>query len=142
MSFNAKLSALFLLVGLLATNSVPAEVYRWYDENGRAHYSDKNSTTANNRLPIRTYSNTSNAGTRNNTDKKLVMYATSWCGYCKKARKYFRNHRIAYTEYDIEKNIQAKAEYQQLGAPGVPLLLMGQKSMVGFSEHNFENFYR
>ncbi|WP_198147347.1 glutaredoxin family protein [Gilvimarinus polysaccharolyticus] len=33
---------------------------------------------------------------------RVVMYA-SWCGYCKKARRYFRANNIPFTEYDIEK---------------------------------------
>ena len=33
---------------------------------------------------------------------KVVMYSTSWCGYCKKAKNYFEANKIAYIEKDIE----------------------------------------
>ena len=72
---------------------------------------------------------------------KIVMYATSWCGYCKKARTYFKDKRIEYTEYDIEDNYGAKLKYDSLGGKGVPLIVMGDNIMRGFSVKNFEKYY-
>lgn len=31
----------------------------------------------------------------------VVLYATDWCGYCKKTRDFFKQHNIAFVEYDI-----------------------------------------
>ena len=31
----------------------------------------------------------------------IVMYSTNWCPYCRKARLFFRQANIPYTEYDI-----------------------------------------
>src|SRR5688572_11162804 len=28
--------------------------------------------------------------------KQVIMYATSWCGYCKKAREYFKSSGVSY----------------------------------------------
>lgn len=146
MMLNSKLTSfLVLLVCMLTVNIASAEVYRWYDEYGRVHFSDKASKTTTNssKLPIRTYNESRDYGESTwGLDEKLIMYATSWCGYCKKARKYLKGKRIPYTEYDIENDSRAKAEYDQLGAPGVPLFLMGKKQMSGFNEQSFEAFYR
>lgn len=73
---------------------------------------------------------------------RVVMYATSWCPYCRKARNYFRDNGIPFTEYDIEKNAQARREYDALGARGVPVILVGKKRMNGFSAAGFEKLYR
>ncbi|MGR8931545.1 MAG: glutaredoxin domain-containing protein [Gammaproteobacteria bacterium] len=139
-------STLVFLACALSANIALSDVYRWYDENGRAHFSDRPTMDDRSdavKLPIRTYDRGSdNRESYNETDSQLVMYATSWCGYCKKARKYLKANRIPYTEYDIEKDSRAKAEYDQMGSPGVPLFLVGDKHMSGFSEQAFENFYR
>jgi glutaredoxin len=68
----------------------------------------------------------------------VVMYATSWCPYCAKARAYFGKKGIAYTEYDVEKSPSAKAEFRRLGGRGVPLILVGREKMSGFSEEGFD----
>ena len=72
---------------------------------------------------------------------KVTMYATSWCGYCKKARQYFTRKRIKYKEYNIESNYKAKMEYDQLGGRGVPLIVVGKRVMRGFSVSQFEELY-
>lgn len=70
------------------------------------------------------------------------MYSTSWCGYCKKAKQYFKKNNITFTEYNIEKNAKAKREYKKMGATGVPVILVGKKRMNGFSQKGFEAIYR
>ncbi|MFT5419606.1 MAG: glutaredoxin-like YruB-family protein [Candidatus Endobugula sp.] len=69
------------------------------------------------------------------------MYSTAWCGYCKKARKYFTSKGIAFIEYDIEKNARAKRDYDALGGKGVPVILVGKKRMNGFSPQGFDRLY-
>jgi glutaredoxin len=69
----------------------------------------------------------------------VVMYATAWCPYCAKARAYFARTGTAYTEYDIEKSADARAEFKRLGGRGVPLILVGNEKMAGFNELAFES---
>jgi glutaredoxin len=64
----------------------------------------------------------------------VKMYATSWCPYCAKARAYFARRNIAYVEIDIEKSREGRAEYDRLGARGIPVILVGPQRMNGFSE--------
>jgi glutaredoxin len=71
--------------------------------------------------------------------QSVVMYATAWCPYCAKARGYFARTGTAYTEYDIEKSADARAEFKRLGGRGVPLILVGREKMNGFSEQGFEH---
>ena len=67
------------------------------------------------------------------------MYATAWCPYCAKARAYFKRTGTAYTEHDIEKSADAHAQFKRLGGRGVPLILVGDEKMAGFSELAFES---
>jgi glutaredoxin len=70
------------------------------------------------------------------------MYATSWCGYCKKAREYFRKKNIPYTEYDIEKDEQAKSKYDSFGGRDVPVIFVGQERLNGFSLSRLNQLYQ
>jgi len=69
---------------------------------------------------------------------EVVMYATSWCPYCAKARAYFAESGIAYVEHDVEKSARARAEFKRLGGRAVPLIVVGREKMNGFSEVGFE----
>jgi glutaredoxin len=73
--------------------------------------------------------------------QKVVMYATDWCPYCARARAHFRRNGIDYVEYDIEKSASARAEHKRLGGRGVPLILIGEQRMDGFSETRFDALY-
>lgn len=74
--------------------------------------------------------------------RKVVMFATSWCSYCRRARAYFQKNGIVYTEYDIEENRLAKQEYDRLNGRGVPLIIVGEQIMRGFSVDHFDRIYR
>ncbi len=62
----------------------------------------------------------------------VVMYATSWCPYCEKARDFLENAGIPYTEYDIEQSARARKAYEQLGGGGVPVIKVGDAVVRGF----------
>ncbi len=66
-------------------------------------------------------------------DAQVVLYATHWCGYCKKAREFFAAHGIAYEERDIEASSSAEAEYRALGGNGVPVVVIDELVIHGFS---------
>ncbi len=64
----------------------------------------------------------------------VVMYATSWCGYCAQARSFFAANGIQYEERDIEKSSSFHEEHRRLGGQGVPLILVGEEKIGGFNE--------
>lgn len=82
-------------------------------------------------------------GTRaEDAEGKVVLYRTSWCGYCKQAAAYMRQKNIPFVERDIEANAGYKAEYKKLGGSGgVPFIVFGQKTIQGFSEAAFDRNY-
>ena len=132
-----------MLLMLCAINGY-TEIYKWIDEKGKVHFSDKKPRDLESeeiKLRINTYESVSYDTSIFNTGKKVVMYSTDWCAYCKKAKKYFVSKGIPFTEYDIEKNSEARKQYKQMGATGVPVILVGNKRMNGFSEEGFEKIY-
>ncbi len=146
--FNARLSKskenstmkYLLLIFIVFTGTVLADVYKWTDETGQVHFSDKPHDIEKKEkitLKVDKPKTTANASV-----KQIKMYATSWCGYCKMARSYFAKNNIPYTEYDIEKNRQAKSEYDSFGGKGVPVIFIGQERMNGFNVSRFSEIYR
>lgn len=73
--------------------------------------------------------------------REIELYATRWCAYCKKARKFFKQNKIDYVEYDIEVDKVAKQRHAELmgndktmGKVGVPLFVINEKVIIGYSE--------
>ena len=142
MTWMKRAALIFLItVSSYFPSAYSGEVYKWIDADGKAHFSDTkpNSDTSKplklrvNSVSRADYSTSDGAGRG-----QVVMYSASWCGYCKKARAYFKENDIAYTDYDIEADRFAKINYDRLGGRGVPLILVGDKQMRGFSIASFE----
>jgi glutaredoxin len=135
-----------LVAALLAAAAHAQEIYRWTDAQGRVHYSaDKPPAGVKSKVVESRIS--SIAGPATVTGKppeprarasarplEVTMYATDWCGYCRQAREFFSRNGIRYAELDIEKSASAHAEYKGLGGRGVPLIVVGEQRMSGFSE--------
>jgi len=73
-----------------------------------------------------------------NLEPRVIMYATAWCGYCKKARQYFVANGIDFVEYDIEKDRAAKRDFDTLLGSGTPLLYQGYTRVSGFDQRRIE----
>ena len=136
---------IFFLIILITTYASYGEIYRWVDQNGKVHFGDKKPKHLKSeqlQLKINTYTSvTYDEAVIDYGEKKVVMYSTDWCGYCKKARKYFTDNSIPFTEYDIEKNRSARIRYKKMGATGVPVITVGKKRMNGFSVKGFQRIY-
>lgn len=140
-----------LLVTLGLSVPVVGEIYRWVDEQGRVHYGDapKDKDKAEQiSVDVVTYTHVkveplgTNQSRARAKQAEVVMYSAPWCGYCKKARRYFTDQGIAYVEYDIEQDREAHEAFLRLGGRGVPLILVGNNKMSGFSVERFESLYR
>ncbi len=134
---------------VLATGAAAAQaIYRWTDENGRVQYG--NHPPANTKVravadrinsytgPAEVRQAPASPGNASGEAGPVVMYSTSWCRYCAQARAYFAAKRVRYQEYDVEKSVEAHAEFKRLGGKGVPLIVHGGQVMSGFSERSFE----
>jgi len=139
----------YLIIMLLfASQIATAEIYKWTDESGRVHFGDSPSdeTTAEQvSVEVNSYKNVTYENIefyKEASSKRVIMYSTSWCGYCKKARSYFKNNDINYVEYDIERNERAKQEYDSLGGTVIPVILVGKKRMNGFNVAGFKGIYK
>jgi glutaredoxin len=69
------------------------------------------------------------------------MYSADWCGVCTRARRFFKAEGIPFSEMDVDKNAGARREWKRMNATGVPLIVVGDKRMNGFSEQRFMELY-
>ena len=72
----------------------------------------------------------------------VVLYATSWCGYCKLARDFFSANKIPYVEYDIETSAEGKAQYQRLHGNGIPLVIIHGTVIGGYNPDKMKSLLR
>ncbi len=139
---------LFLIAALAATPlAAAAEIHQWRDAEGQLHFGDRApADTASTVVKVRTNVYTSPSiealSKSISRSEQVVMYSAAWCGYCKKARNYFKREGIAFTEYDIETSAQGQRDYERLGARGVPVILVGERRLNGFSEASFRKIYK
>ncbi len=149
--FRANTLRLSLLSLLIPSLVHATEIHKWRDADGKVHFGDKPPAEANaEKITVKpnVYASPSIEGLsaifsedKKSYSNKVVMYATSWCGYCKKARRYFAAHRIPFKEFDVENSSKGKRDYKKLGAKGVPVILVGKKRLNGFSAAAFESIY-
>ncbi|WP_163858619.1 glutaredoxin family protein [Paenibacillus elgii] len=68
--------------------------------------------------------------------KSVKIYSIPTCSDCNYAKRYFKEHEIAYTDYDCEENVKYAEEVWNLtGKQIVPTIVIGDKVFVGFAEN-------
>ena len=146
------LAALFVILMQLAGTAVEAaSAYKWRDTNGKLYFSDKPpvqhkaeyidikvTAPSVDAAPLYQSSGEKQSEPKivspDKLNKKVVMYSTSWCPVCKTAKQFFQQNGVDFVEKDIEKSTSAEQEYKRLGGNGVPLIVVGDNTMSGFSE--------
>ena len=73
----------------------------------------------------------------------VTISTTPTCGYCTKAKAYFREKKVPFTEYNVA-NDQRKAEemVRKSGQMGVPVIDVHGKIIVGFNQPEVERALR
>lgn len=140
MSYHYKI--LFILVSLIISQASYSEIYKYTDKDGKVRFTDRKPSGNNKaetvKLKINTVKTPSVSNNALGVNNKIVMYSATWCGVCKQARHYFQNKGIPFQEYDVEKSIKGRKDFRRLGGKGVPIILIGNKRMDGFSRQYFE----
>jgi glutaredoxin len=130
-----------------ASSAISVEVYKWKDKDGNVVFSDsppppgvnaeikefKEDTTERPRAkeniptvresPQRPKSEAPKEK-RAYRDIQVIVYMTSWCPYCVKARNFLRSLDVHLIEYNIERDKDRKEEMlsKSGGSTGVPLI--------------------
>lgn len=144
---------LLSLACLFLAAAASAQVYKWTDPSGKTHYGDRPPEDAKKQelaIRVRSYDGPVTVtdwaailrrkapASAPRASSGITMYMTEWCPHCKNARSYFKAKGIAYTEINVDTSEAGRKEYKALGGNGVPLILVGDKMMSGFSAESFE----
>ncbi len=63
--------------------------------------------------------------------KQIILYSAPGCEGCAQAKQFFSEQGISYTERDI--STDEMTELQRRGIRGTPVIVVGDKVMVGFN---------
>jgi glutaredoxin 3 len=72
---------------------------------------------------------------------KIVLFSTSWCPHCKRAKEYLTNNNIPFLNRDVELDSEAMqlltGKYQ---SQAVPVIVIGNDEVIlrGFDENRFQ----
>ncbi len=144
--------AALALSALLTSPAGFAQLYKWVDDQGKVHYGDsppegaalkqiRGNVTSFSSATVEPFELDETLLATRAGSKSVVMYSTSWCGYCKQAARHFRKHRIPFREYDIEKSAKGLRDYKKLNGRGVPIIIVGKQRMNGFDARAFDRMY-
>ena len=69
----------------------------------------------------------------------ITLYSTPSCTYCRKAKDFFRQNHVTFTEYDVSRD-QRKADEmaRKSGQMGVPVIDINGRVIVGFNQPEIE----
>ncbi len=68
-------------------------------------------------------------------DKKVVIYSTPTCPYCRRAKEYFKQKGMEFTDYNVAADKEKTQEMiKKSGQMGVPVILIDDEIVVGFNQ--------
>jgi glutaredoxin-like YruB-family protein len=68
-------------------------------------------------------------------DKKVVIYSTPTCPYCKRAKDYLSRKGISFVDRNVAQDRDAAKEMiQKSGQMGVPVIAIDGEVVVGFNQ--------
>jgi len=156
---GGKIATFILILAALTiylSATAMAEMYKWIDDKGEMHITDSPPPAARSPQEMKVYKDSpedsldmapatvrkkeeSRPSLERKTKADVVLYTTSWCPYCRKARDYLQSRGIDFIEYDIEKDKDAAIRKKQLdNRGGVPFAIINGRSISGFSASAYE----
>ncbi|MFC1775327.1 glutaredoxin family protein [Patescibacteria group bacterium] len=67
--------------------------------------------------------------------KKVTIYSTPVCGFCKMAKAFFTENNVEYTEHDVSADEAMRNEMiEKTGQMGVPVIEIDDQVVVGFDK--------
>lgn len=121
--------------------SSAVKIFKWVDANGKVHFSDSPPPGANVqeiKLRVPSYEGEADVKPLAAATRRVTIYVTETCGYCRRAKAHLNRRGVAFTEFDVEKDPIGRRQYQQLRGRGVPIILVGDQRMDGYSEPRLE----
>ena len=66
---------------------------------------------------------------------KVIIYSTPSCHFCHMAKDFFKEKNIEFQDFDVAGDMAKRKEMiDKSGQMGVPVILIGDKVIVGFNK--------
>ena len=73
-------------------------------------------------------------------DKKVLVYSTPTCPYCKRVKDYLTQKGVAFSDYNVaEDREKAKEMIDKSKQMGVPVIVVGDDVVVGFNQAKLDS---
>ncbi len=155
-------NALFLLMLMLSALAAADTVYKSIGPDGKVVYSDKppaddgklEKTMDFRNLPatplpesvlryreevLKSMKSRVAAAGKSGGTATPVLFSAQWCGFCKKAKAYLAERRIAYEENDIDTPSGMRAMVEAGLSGGIPILLLDHgRKIRGFTKPAYD----
>jgi glutaredoxin 3 len=70
---------------------------------------------------------------------KVVLFSTSTCSWCRRAKRYFKEQRVPFNEVNVERDPDAAREIaHKTGQTGVPVIKIGGSWILGFDKERID----
>jgi len=129
---------LFVVTYLLQVPTCLADPASYIDATGRTHYVDsldrvpekyreqaakRPALPAINKFDFKSenHSKLKTTTSKANQARKVDVYVTSWCGYCRALEKYLVENKVAFKKHNIERDKSAQRAHAALGGGGIPV---------------------
>lgn len=71
--------------------------------------------------------------------KKVVVFSTPTCSWCKKLKSYLRKNKVRYKDVDVSRDTKAARDMmRKTGQQGVPQMWIDNRPIVGFDKKKID----
>jgi glutaredoxin len=139
----------FVLLFVFFCGTANADFYSWEDEDGATRITDyppPNDIKAKN-IQFHSFESGGAESLENNGETSgqanakadVVIYTRNDCGDCDKARDYLKSKNIAFTEYNMDNDVNAAIRRKEIDeGEDVPFAIINRNHVYGFSESVYE----
>lgn len=64
----------------------------------------------------------------------VIIYGSEWCEFCNKTKEFLSGEGVKYTFIDVEKNLEDKSDFKELGGTSYPLIVTKSFLIKGYNE--------
>ncbi|MDO9576434.1 MAG: glutaredoxin domain-containing protein [Candidatus Cloacimonadales bacterium] len=71
--------------------------------------------------------------------KKVIVFSTPTCSWCRKIKSYLNENKIRYTDIDVSRDAKAARDMvRKTGQQGVPQIWINNVPVVGFDKQKID----
>lgn len=72
--------------------------------------------------------------------KKVEIYTTPTCQYCKAAKEFFTENNVEFTEHNVMENAEERQKMiEKSGQMGVPVIFIDEDMVIGFDKEKLSS---